>query len=132
MTLTTSVPKGRTRPRHSVDDLDQIAEVRARAAKLERLCAELASQVADLVDTATNAASVGSDRPPVLLSVQECADMLGLSRTTTFNLTRSGQLASIKVGARRLIPRVALEQFIAPPGEGVPLPGAHGLLVAQR
>jgi excisionase family DNA binding protein len=47
------------------------------------------------------------------LSVEEAAESLRLGRTKLFELMADGQLRSIKVGRRRLVPVSALEQFIA-------------------
>lgn len=49
---------------------------------------------------------------PLLLSVDEAALLLGLGRTTTYQLVLSGRLASVKVGRRRLVPRRCLEEFV--------------------
>lgn len=94
------------------DDSD-IVNVRMRATRLERLCAELAAEVADLSQLAASLAFQDRGEPKVLLSVDECAKTLGLSRTTTFGLVRSGQLSSFKVGSRRLVRRADLERFIS-------------------
>lgn len=54
--------------------------------------------------------------PPVdrlSYSVLEAARALGLGRDTTYGLIRSGQLPSLKVGRRRIIPRAAVEAFLA-------------------
>jgi excisionase family DNA binding protein len=50
---------------------------------------------------------------PLALSVEEAALVLGLGRTVTFRLIRSGQLRSFTVGRRRLVPMAACEQYIA-------------------
>ena len=42
-------------------------------------------------------------------SVEECAKILGLGRTTTYEAVRSGQIPSIKIMGRWLIPAAALE-----------------------
>jgi excisionase family DNA binding protein len=47
------------------------------------------------------------------LSVDEFCQAVGVKRTTAFKLLASGELASFTVGSRRLIPRAALEDFIA-------------------
>ncbi len=47
------------------------------------------------------------------LSVEEAAEALGLGRTKIFELVSGGQLRSIKVGRRRLVPVSALEQFVS-------------------
>lgn len=47
-----------------------------------------------------------------LLSVPEAQQVLGLGRNTVLGLLYSGQIASIKVGKRRLVPREAIKQWI--------------------
>jgi excisionase family DNA binding protein len=63
--------------------------------------------------------------PPALLSVQECAVILGLSRTMVFSLIRDGALGSVKVGTRRLVPRAAVERFVRGSGESGPVIANH-------
>lgn len=46
-------------------------------------------------------------------SVEEAADALGIGRTLVFDLVRSGELQSLKVGRRRLIPTAALDAWLA-------------------
>lgn len=48
----------------------------------------------------------------LVMTVEEAARQLGVGRTITFGLVQSGQLRSIKIGRRRLIPRSALLQLI--------------------
>lgn len=48
-----------------------------------------------------------------LLSVQQAAGELGISRTLTYELMFAGQLRSVKVKRRRFIPRESIEHFIA-------------------
>jgi excisionase family DNA binding protein len=54
-----------------------------------------------------------SSQVPRLLSVQQAAGKLGISRTLTYELMSAGQLRSVKVKRRRSIPRESIEQFIA-------------------
>jgi excisionase family DNA binding protein len=49
---------------------------------------------------------------PLLLSIVQAAAMLGLSTGTVKNLLRSGELVRRKVGARTLIPRTSVENFV--------------------
>jgi len=49
----------------------------------------------------------------LLLRVEEAAPLLRLSRTEVFALIKKGELASIKIGRRRRIPRQALDDYIA-------------------
>ena len=50
---------------------------------------------------------------PLSVSVEEAARLLGLGRSNLFKLMESGELRSVKVGSRRLVPRRALEEFLA-------------------
>ena len=49
----------------------------------------------------------------MLFSVDQAAAVLGIGRTNVYALMRDGKLRSVKVGGRRLIPRTALETFVA-------------------
>jgi excisionase family DNA binding protein len=51
-------------------------------------------------------------REPLLMSVEEAADLLRLGRTRMYELVMSGRIVSVKVGRRRLIPRKSLEEFV--------------------
>lgn len=48
----------------------------------------------------------------VLLTPEEAAERLALSRTTIYELIRSGELRSVKVGRARRIPVAALGQYV--------------------
>jgi len=50
---------------------------------------------------------------PVVYRVEEAAKALRISRDSVYELIRSGQLRTIKVGARRLVPIVALSEYVA-------------------
>ncbi len=50
---------------------------------------------------------------PRLLRVERAAKLLGISRSTAYELVASGELRSIKVGARRLVPVDELDGFVA-------------------
>lgn len=50
---------------------------------------------------------------PVMYRVEEAAEALRLSRSAVYELIRSGQLRSVKCGRRRLVPVVALAEYIA-------------------
>jgi excisionase family DNA binding protein len=108
------------RPFVLAEGSDQIGEIRAHANRLQMMCSELAAALSDLLDETLSIAGGPRGNPPALLSVQDCADVLGLSRTTTFSLIRQGRLQSIKVGTRRLVPRTAIEQFIGAGTDQVP------------
>jgi len=46
------------------------------------------------------------------LSVEETRLLLGLSRGLMYDSIRKGEIPSIRVGRRILVPRVALERFL--------------------
>jgi excisionase family DNA binding protein len=45
-------------------------------------------------------------------SVEDGANLLGIGRTLMFDLVRRGDVPSIKVGKRRLIPARALSEWV--------------------
>jgi excisionase family DNA binding protein len=47
------------------------------------------------------------------LSVAEAARAIGVSRANAYNLIHAGELPSIRLGGRILVPRRALEERIA-------------------
>ena len=46
-------------------------------------------------------------------SIEEAAQSLGVGRTTVYDLMNSGDLESVKVGRRRIIPVDAVSAFLA-------------------
>lgn len=46
-------------------------------------------------------------------SIEEAAQSLGVGRTTVYDLMSSGELESVKVGRRRIIPVDAIGAFLA-------------------
>ena len=53
------------------------------------------------------------DPAPLLWSPTGAATRLGVSRATVYELLARRELASLKVGARRLIPDTEVQRFIA-------------------
>jgi excisionase family DNA binding protein len=52
------------------------------------------------------------DTDATVLTVPEAAKVLRLSRAFAYQLVAEGELPSLRLGRRVLIPRAALEQFI--------------------
>jgi len=50
---------------------------------------------------------------PRAYSVAHAAVLLGISRQLTYNLLNEGKIRCLRAGDRRLIPREALEEFLA-------------------
>jgi excisionase family DNA binding protein len=48
----------------------------------------------------------------LVLTVDEAAERLRVSRWTLYNLIRSNQLRTVKIGRRRLVPVNALAEYI--------------------
>lgn len=47
-----------------------------------------------------------------LLKIEEAATRLRIGRTKTFELVGTGELSSIKLGGRRLVPQASIEDLI--------------------
>lgn len=54
----------------------------------------------------------GSSNGPLAYDVTEVMRRLGVTRPTLYRFLRSGELRSFRLGARRLVSAVALEDFI--------------------
>jgi excisionase family DNA binding protein len=69
-------------------------------------CAGISPKVSNPADSTRPATA------PLLLSVKDCAALLGLGRATVWEMVRSGEMPSIKIRDRRLIRRADLELFL--------------------
>ncbi len=50
--------------------------------------------------------------PALLLKVEDAARLLGVGRTTLFELISQGRIQTVRVGRRRLVVRAGLERFV--------------------
>jgi excisionase family DNA binding protein len=57
--------------------------------------------------------TVKSEVVPIMYRVDEAAAALRLSRSSVYELIRSGQLRTVKQGRRRLVPVTALAEYVA-------------------
>ena len=57
--------------------------------------------------------TVQSEVAPLMYRVDEAAVALRLSRSSIYELIRSGQLRTVKHGRRRLVPVTALAEYVA-------------------
>jgi excisionase family DNA binding protein len=64
------------------------------------------------MDTAIHT-RIGAVATPLAYSPQEAADALGCSRGFIYSLMDAGQLHSIKLGGRRLIPASVISEMLA-------------------
>jgi excisionase family DNA binding protein len=46
------------------------------------------------------------------LSVEETAKVLGISRSTAYELARTGEIPSLRLGRRLLVPRIGLTRLL--------------------
>ncbi len=53
-----------------------------------------------------------SNNLPKVLNVKDLAEALFISQNTAYNLVRSGQIHSIRIGRTYRIPREAVEEFL--------------------
>lgn len=49
----------------------------------------------------------------MVYSVNEAADLLSIGRTMAFRLISNGELRSLKIGHRRLVSKLDLDEFVA-------------------
>ena len=52
------------------------------------------------------------DNLPVVLSVQQLADVLQIGRNSAYDLVKSGQIRSIRIGKTIRIPQAALLEYL--------------------
>lgn len=52
------------------------------------------------------------ERIPLVLTVNQLADILGIGRNTAYSIVRSGQIPSVRVGRQIRISRGALMDFL--------------------
>ena len=90
---------------------DPVVLVRGQAAAVEQACAVLARELAALVHLVTELAAPPAPAP-LAVSVEEAARLIGVGRSKMFALVQSGLVRSVRVGARRLVPTRALEEFL--------------------
>lgn len=83
------------------------------SAHAESGCAVCASEGSRIETGAPRPAQVEpAPLPKLAYRVEEAAELISLGRTKVVALVSTGELPSIKVGGRRLIPRQDLQAFI--------------------
>ena len=50
-------------------------------------------------------------------TVPEVAKILGIGRNTAYEVCRNGEIPTIKIGGRILVPRAAIDDLLHDPGE---------------
>lgn len=51
-------------------------------------------------------------RPVLVHRVEEAAELLRISRWKVYDLIRTNELRSVKIGGRRLVPQRAIEEYV--------------------
>jgi len=59
-----------------------------------------------------------SDNERLTITVDEAATRLGLSRNGAYEAVRRGEIPSLRIGRRVLVPRAALERMLDRAGSG--------------
>ncbi|WP_337613319.1 helix-turn-helix domain-containing protein [Ruminococcus sp.] len=52
------------------------------------------------------------DEPPLMLSVQEIAKVLGISKTSAYDLVRSKGFPVLKIGSRLIVPKDKFRKWV--------------------
>ena len=53
------------------------------------------------------------DQLPLVLSIRQVSQALGLGRGATYNLVRAGKIRSIRVGHQYRVPKAALMEYLS-------------------
>jgi excisionase family DNA binding protein len=101
--------------------LSRVAYLDGRAGQdddpYQSLGAALQAVIQHAVSTALASLPASADAEPLMLSVPEAAEQLGIGTTKVKQLIASGRLASVTIGRRRLVPAVSVHDFGALAGE---------------
>jgi excisionase family DNA binding protein len=54
-----------------------------------------------------------ASKTPLTYTVEQAAELLGIGRNQAYEATSTGEIPSIRIGKRILVPRVALETMLA-------------------
>jgi excisionase family DNA binding protein len=85
-------------------------DLRGGADVLARAIAPLVANA--IVRQLQESPSTLSAQPRVLLTVEQAAERLAISRTVVYSLIKSGELESVKIGNIRRIPAAAVDDFV--------------------
>ncbi len=66
------------------------------------------------------------------MSVEEAAELLGISRSLAYQAARTGEIPIIRIGRRLLVPIRALEQVLLESSSGRPSAEDHGGKITSR
>lgn len=85
-----------------------------------------ASPIAEQPPSEGRSSGAASTSAPgrLTLTVEEAATLLGISRAFAYEAVRRGEIPSIRIGRRVLVPRVALDRLVNGPSDGPPTTSA--------
>jgi excisionase family DNA binding protein len=66
-----------------------------------------------VVNTTSGDAAVPNDLNAVTYRIEEAAKLLGIGRNTAYEAAKTGQLPTVRIGKRLLVPKVALEKLLS-------------------
>lgn len=79
----------------------------------DALARAIAPLIADaIVRQLQECPSILSDQPRVLLTVEQAAQRLAISRTVAYSLLKTGDLESVKIGNIRRVPASGVDDFV--------------------
>ena len=55
----------------------------------------------------------GTDMEKLLLTPEEAAEVIGVSRSKVYDLMRTQELESVRIGGSRRVPTAAIEEFVS-------------------
>lgn len=55
------------------------------------------------------------EKPAATMTVEEAAALLGISRMSAYAGCARGEIPSLRIGKRLIVPRIALEKLLADP-----------------
>ena len=97
---------------YNENDIRQIVAEEAQRVFADLLNTLMAGVTAQL-DNSTSQTQSYPDGKRLTLSVEEVADLLGISKPTAYGLINDGTIRSIKIGRKILVPRDAVIDYLS-------------------
>jgi excisionase family DNA binding protein len=97
------------------DGLRILARIIAKAILRERSLLDRSrrQEPGDSVPNPLQVSRLGKPDESLALSVEETANILGLSRNSVYEAVRTGKIASLRFGKRIIVPRAALNKMLS-------------------
>lgn len=91
---------------------DAEGRLRALVAEVHAAASEVLAAAAEVRGTAAQAAPVGQAEGPMLLTVDQVAEQLGISASKCWQLVASGEIESVNVGRTRRVRAADLAKYV--------------------